>query len=307
MVTVLLIINITLMYAAPLILAGLGGVISEKAGVVNLALEGIMTIGAFAAVIAAFVTGNVWVGFFAAGIAGGLLALLHAIATVTFSANQTISGVALNFLGPGLAVFFSRIYFGAVRSDPVTTRMPGLLGFVNNPDDSMVISMLNVNATVGIAFVLAICMYIFLYKTKWGLRVMAVGEHPAAADTLGVNVNLTRFVCVVASGVFAGFGGASYTLAIVSVFSPDIISGAGFIALAAVIFGKWTPHGLLGACLMFGFSQALSIFLGGQDLPVPHQFITMFPYVLTLIVLILFVGKSIAPKAVGIPYEKGKE
>jgi len=184
--------------------------------------------------------------------------------------------------------------------------MPGILSWANNPNDNIFLTMLNVNVTVVIAVVLVICMYIFLYKTKWGLRVMAVGEHPKAADTLGVNVNRIRFLCVIASGVFAGFGGAGYTLAIVSIFSPDVISGSGFIALAAVIFGKWTPHGLLGACLLFGLSQALAIILGGRDLPIPHQLITMMPYVLTLVVLVLFVGKSVAPKAIGEPYDKSK-
>jgi simple sugar transport system permease protein len=277
------------MYAAPLILAGLGGVISEKSGVVNLALEGIMTIGAFAGAAVAFVTGNAWLGFFAAGAAGGGLALMHAIATVTFKADQTISGVALNFIGPGLAIFFTRILFGAVRSDPVTARMPKIFN-------------IDITLIIGIFFVIA--MYIFLYKTKWGLRIIAIGEHPAAADTLGINVSLTRFLCVIASGVFAGFGGAAFTLSIVSVFMPNVIAGAGFIALAAVIFGKWTPHGLLGACLIFGFFQALSIHLRGQDLPVPLQIITLLPYLLTLIILVLFVGKSVAPKAVGVPYNK---
>lgn len=287
MTNILLAINITLMYSAPLILAGLGGVISEKSGVVNLALEGIMTIGAFAAAAVAYYTGNVWLGFLAGGLAGAMLAMLHAVSTVVFKADQTISGVALNFVGPGLAIFFSRMIFGAVRSNPVAVRLPRMSSSV-------------------IAVALVIAMFIFLYKTKWGLRIIAIGEHPAAADTLGINVNLTRFLCVIASGVFAGFGGAIFTLSIISIFSPIVISGAGFIALAAVIFGKWTPHGLLGACLIFGFFQALSILLRGYDLPVPLQVITIMPYLLTIIILVLFVGKSVAPKAVGVPYVKGQ-
>ena len=306
MINLFLVINITLMYSAPLILAGLGGVISEKSGVVNLALEGIMTIGAFVGAAVAFATGNAWLGFFSAGIAGATLAFFHAGATVTFKANQTISGVALNFIGPGLAVFFSRIYFGAVRSDPITARMPRLHNWITVPEDNIYFSILNIDITAVIAVFLTIFMFVFLYKTKWGLRIMAVGEHPAAADTLGVNVNLTRFLCVIASGFLAGLGGAAYTLSIVSVFGPNIIAGSGFIALAAVIFGKWTPHGLLGACLIFGFFQALTIILRGEDLPIPLNVITMMPYVLTLIVLVVFVGKSVAPKAIGVPYEKGR-
>ncbi|MCL2387939.1 MAG: ABC transporter permease [Defluviitaleaceae bacterium] len=299
MAQILLTISITLMYAAPLILAGMGGVISEKSGVVNLALEGIMTVGAFAGAAVAFSTGNVWLGFGAAGLAGAGLASLHAIATVIFKADQTISGIALNFVGPGMAVFFSRLMFGAVRSNPVPSyaQMPR---FSIGED-----SVFSVNFTVIIAFLLVAGLFVFLYRTKWGLRVIAIGEHPAAADTLGVNVNLTRFMCVLASGVFAGFGGAAFTLSIVSIFAPNIIAGSGFIALAAVIFGKWTPHGTLGACLVFGLFQALTIVLRQYDLPVPLQVITMMPYIVTLIVLVLFVGKSVAPKAVGIPYVKG--
>jgi len=132
---------------------------------------------------------------------------------------------------------------------------------------------------------------------------MAIGEHPAAADTLGISVSVTRFACVLASGFLAGLGGAAFTLSIVSVFRPGIIAGSGFIALASVIFGKWTPHGLVGACLIFGFFQALAILL--RDLPVPLSLITMLPYLLTLIILVMFVGKSVAPKAVGVPYRKG--
>jgi len=294
------------MYSAPLILAGLGGVIAEKSGVVNLALEGMMTIGAFAGTLVAYHTGNPWLGLMAAGLAGAMLALLHAIACVTFKANQTISGIALNFIGPGLAVFLAKVFFDSTTSRPVENRLPRLLSRVNNDDNNIFINTLNIDSTVVIAFILVIIMYIFLYKTKWGLRVIAVGEHPEAADTLGVNVSLTRYLCVITSGILAGFGGAAYSLAIVSVFTPNIISGSGFIALAAVIFGKWTPHGLLGACLVFGFSRALVVLIGASDIMIPSQFISMLPYVLTIVILVSFVGKSVAPKSLGRPFEKGK-
>lgn len=306
MTNILLAINITLMYSAPLILAGLGGVISEKSGVVNLALEGIMTIGAFAGTLVAYNTGNPWLGFLSAGFAGAMLALLHAIASVTFKANQTISGIALNFIGPGLAVFLCRVFFDSTMSRPVQNRIPRILNSIDNSNSNIFIDTINVHSTVIVAFLLVIAMYIFLYKTKWGLRVIAVGEHPEAADTLGINVNLTRYVCVIASGVLAGFGGAAYSLAIVSVFTPGVISGRGFIALAAVIFGKWTPHGLLGACLVFGFSQSLVVLIGASDSLILTEFISMIPYVLTLLILVVFVGKAVAPKSLGKPYEKGR-
>jgi len=306
MTNILLAINITLMYSAPLILAGLGGVIAEKSGVVNLALEGIMTIGAFAGALVAYTTGNPWLGFLAAGFAGGFLACFHAISAITFRGNQTISGIALNFIGPGLAIFLSRVFFDSTMSRPVPNRLPRILSGIDNPDNNLLLMTLNMDSTVIIAFILTALMYIFLYKTKWGLRVIAVGEHPEAADTLGINVKLIRYLCVITSGILAGFGGAAFSLAIVSVFTPTVISGSGFIALAAVIFGKWTPHGVLGACLVFGFAQALVVLIGASDSQVPSEIIAMLPYILTLTILVLFVGKSVSPKSLGKPYEKGK-
>ena len=147
--------------------------------------------------------------------------------------------------------------------------------------------------------------WFLLYKTKWGLRIRAMGEHPQAVDTLGVSVYKTRYFCVILSGILAGLGGGTMTLAIISQFTPTAISGQGFIALAAVIFGKWRPFGAYAACLLFGFSQALVVMLGGGNLSVPSTLLAMIPYVLTIVMLILFVGRSSAPKASGVPYEKG--
>lgn len=307
MTNISLTVVITLMYAAPLIFGALGGVISEKSGVVNIGIEGMMTIGAFAGATVGFYTANPWLGFLAAGIAGGLLALLHAFAAITLKADQTISGVALNFIGLGLSLFLCRIFFnGATMSMPVPNKMPKLLSGIPNLESHPIIQMINLDATVIIALLAAVLMWFILYKTKWGLRIRAVGEHPAAADTLGVNVYLTRYVCVVLSGVLAGFGGAARSLAVVSLFSPTVISGHGFIALAAVIFGKWTPFGAVGACMLFGFAQALVVLTGATDVMIPSQILAMLPYILTIVVLVLFVGKSVAPKANGVAYEKGK-
>ena len=148
-------------------------------------------------------------------------------------------------------------------------------------------------------------MWFVLYKTKWGLRIRAVGEHPAAADTLGIDVYKVRYACVLISGALAGLGGASMTIAIIAQFTQTAISGHGFIAMAAVIFGKWTPFGAYAACLLFGFTQALVIMLGGGNFAVPSQILSMLPYVMTIVVLVLFVGRSVAPKADGVPYIKG--
>lgn len=298
-----LLIGITLMYSTPLIFGGLGGMVSERAGVVNIGIEGMMTVGAATGVSVAYFTGNPWFGFLCAGLAGGLIALLHGIASITFKADQTISGIAINLMGSGISLFMCRLLFdGATHTPAVDKKIPKLFG--NAPLTGWG-KNLNVDLTVIFALVLAVVLWFVFYKTKWGLRIRAVGEHPAAADTLGINVSLTRYVCVVISGVLAGFGGASVTLAIISQFSPTAISGQGFIALAAVIFGKWTPHGVYGACLLFGFAQALTIILGGGDFAVPSQILSMLPYILTIIILILFVGRSVAPKASGVAYEKG--
>ncbi len=302
---IIVIIGITLMYSTPLIFGALGGVISERAGVINLGIEGMMVIGAFTGATVGYFTGNPWLGFLAAGIAGGIVSIFLAVAAINFKADQTIVGVAINLIGPGLALFLCKIVFnGATMSLTVPEKLPKIFG--ENAFSDSIFSNLNVNVTVLIALLFTAIAWFILYKTKWGLRVRSVGEHPAAADTLGVNVSLTRYICVLLSGMLAGFGGASMTLDVVSQFAPTVISGQGFIALAAVIFGKWKPFGAYGACMLFGFAQALVIMLGGGKAFIPSEILAMFPYILTIIVLVLFVGRSVAPKEDGVPYEKGK-
>ena len=300
---VMLLIGITLMYATPLVFGALGGVISERSGVVNIGIEGMMTIGALAGAAVSFYTGNPWIAFLCAGIAGGAFALLHAVAAVTFRADQNVSGIALNMLGPGLALFLARLMWDGGTQSPSIETLPKIFG--RGAFAGTAWANLNVDVTVVFGIIAAAVVWFVLYKTKWGLRVRAVGEHPAAADTLGINVSRTRFICVVLSGVMAGFGGASITLAIISQFTQTAVAGQGFIALAAVIFGKWTPHGAFGACLLFGMAQALVIILGGGVVPIPSEILAIMPYILTLVVLVLFVGRSVAPKADGVPYEKG--
>lgn len=301
--SITLFIGITLMYSTPLAFAALGGVISERSGVTNLGIEGMMTIGAFTGATVGYFTGSAWGGFLAAGIAGGMIALLHAFASITCRADQTISGIAINLIGPGVALFLCRLLFdGATMSVPVTNKIPKLFG---SAGITGALKNLNVDVTVVLALIFAVVLWGFLYKTKWGLHIRSVGEHPAAADTMGINVYKIRYLCVIASGILAGFGGASMTLAIIPQFTPTAISGQGFIALAAVIFGKWTPHGAYGACILFGAAQALTVILGGGSFQVPSEILAMLPYIITIIILILFVGRSAAPKASGQPYEKG--
>ena len=300
---IILLIGITLMYSTPLAFGALGGVISERSGVTNIGIEGMMVIGAIAAAATSYFTGNPWLGFVAAGICGALVALLHAVASVSFAADQTVSGVAINMLAPGLALFACKRFFDGAAMTPIVPKLPKILG--ENGLSGTPFAELNVNVTTVIALLFAAIMWFVLYKTKWGLRVRAVGEHPAAADTLGIDVYKVRYICVLISGMLAGLGGASVTIAIISQFTQTSISGQGFIAMAAVIFGKWTPFGAYGACLLFGFTQALAIILGGGDFVIPSQILNMLPYAMTIVVLVLFVGRSAAPKADGVPYVKG--
>lgn len=301
---ILIVLGITLMYSTPLAFSAMGGVISERSGVTNIGIEGMMTVGAFTGATVGYYSGNPWLAMLMAGIAGGAMALLHAVASITFRADQTISGIAINLLGPGISLFLSRIFFnGATMTLPVKNKLPKLID--TSGIDSGLASKVNIDITVVLALLITILTWFILYKTKWGLRVRSVGEHPAAADTLGVSVYKIRYTCVILSGVLAGFGGASMTLAVISQFTQTAISGQGFIALAAVIFGKWTPFGAYGACILFGFAQALVVLLGGGSFAIPSELLAMLPYVLTILVLIFFVGRSVAPKASGVPYEKG--
>ena len=300
----LIALSITLMYSAPLTLAAIGGVISERSGVVNIGIEGMMSIGALTGAAVGYFTHSAWLGLLCAGLAGGALALLHAIASISFRADQTVSGIAINLIGPGLALFLSRHFFeGASITYPVPEKLPKVVNFSYLKGTPFV--NFNIDVSVILAFAVVLITWFVLYKTKWGLRIRALGEHPAAVDTLGVPVYRSRYACVIISGILAGIGGATVTLAVISNFTPVAISGQGFIALAAVIFGKWKPWGAYGACLLFGFSQALAVMLDGGVVQVPSTILAMIPYILTILILIVFVGRSSAPRASGVPYEKG--
>ena len=302
--SLLIALSITLMYSAPLTLAAIGGVISERSGVVNIGIEGMMSIGALTGAVVGYFSHSAWLGLLFAGLAGGALALLHAIASISFRADQTVSGIAINLIGPGLAMFLSRYFFdGASSTYPVPEKLPKLAIFSYLKGTPF--ANFNIDVSVVLALAVVVVTWFVLYKTKWGLRIRALGEHPAAVDTLGVPVYRSRYACVIMSGILAGIGGGTVTLAVISQFTPTAISGQGFIALAAVIFGKWKPWGAYGACLLFGFSQALVIMLDGGVLRVPSTILAMIPYVLTILILIIFVGRSSAPRASGVPYEKG--
>ena len=282
----------TLMYATPLIFTALGGVLSEKTGVINIGLEGMMTIGAFTASLVAIKTGNSWLGLCAGGMGGLLLALLHALASIKYKADQVVSGMAINFLGSGLAVFLCRLFFEGTSMTPpldLEKKMPSFFGQY---------------LTVYLAVVLAFWIWFIFTKTSLGLRMISCGEHPQSTDTAGLNVSLYQSIGVLASGFLAGLGGASLSIAVVSNFRPTLISGQGFIAIAALIFGKWRPLQTMMACFFFGFSQALVIFLGGQEnIQISPHLLSILPYVMTLIVLVGFMGKTTSPSALGVSHD----
>ncbi len=284
--------------ATPLIFAALGGLFSERSGVINIALEGLMLAGAFTAAVITYQTGNPYVGLLSGIVAGGLLALLYAVACIKFEADQVVAGMAINFLMIGLPALISGAIYDSAGSTPQIDNVNQLPNFLNS------ISLASI-----LAFVLVpICWYV-LYKTPFGLRLRATGENPAAADAAGVNVVKLRYIAVVISGLLAAAGGAYLSIGQSSLFTKGMTAGRGFIALAALILAKWKPVPVLLACLFFGFMEALTIQIqgviklpSGEDIPV--QFIQIIPYVLSIIVLAGFIGSSRAPKALGIPYRK---
>ncbi|OLR64437.1 ABC transporter permease [Peptoniphilus porci] len=305
------ILSITLLYSAPLIYTAIGGVLSENAGVVNIGLEGMMSVGAVVGSIVGYYVGNPWIAFLCGGLGGMIVALLHAIATINFAADHVVSGIAINLIGPGLSLFLCRLFFdGAAmsKSIPYENKLPVLFGHVFKNKSGSIARFLDIvfsqYVSVYIAFIVVFIVYFLLYKTRLGLRIRAVGEYPRAAETLGVDAYKIKYICVLASGFLAGLGGASMSLAVVSNYRETLISGQGFIALAAVIFGGWRPQGAMLACLLFGFAQGLSVFLGSIGIKIDTNILSMIPYAITLIVLIVFVKGSRAPSADGIPYDR---
>jgi simple sugar transport system permease protein len=301
-----LLISSTLTYAAPLIIAGMGSIMSETSGVVNIGIEGQMTIGAFTCAAVSVLTANPWLGLLAGAMAGAFFGFLHALASITFKADQTISGIAVNLLAPGAAIYFCKAIFeGSTQTRPVelSDKLPVVLGGVF-PAESFFSYMFKNYLSVYACLVLAAGVWFLLFKTRYGLRIRAVGEHPRAAATLGISVFGVRYFCVLLSGILAALGGAIIPLSTVSYFFPSIISGQGFIAIAAVIFGKFKPKSTVLACLLFGFCKSLALALGNPKfgLSVSVHLLNMIPYIITLTVL-LFIGRSHAPAASGKIYD----
>jgi simple sugar transport system permease protein len=301
----------TIRLATPLVLAALGGLYSERAGVINIALEGLMLAGAFTAASITFYAGSPWIGLGAAMVAGALVASLMAVVCIRFKANQVVTGTGINILFLGLPAVLSGALFlssGSTPQIPKENLLPELSGLLPSFFPSWrIFTAVSVVSLLAL-IVVAVTWYI-LYRTPFGLRLRAVGENPEAADAAGVRVNQLRYIGVILSGALAGIGGAYLSIGQSSLFTRNMTAGRGFIALAALIFGKWRPVQTMLACLLFGFADALTIQMqgvaklpSGEDIPV--QFVQMIPYIVTIVVLAGFIGQSRAPKAIGIPYEK---
>jgi general nucleoside transport system permease protein len=289
--------------ATPLILGAMSGLWCEKSGVVNIAIEGMMLSGAFTAVAATSATGSPWVGILAAVLTGGMMAALHAVLSIKYKVDQIISGTMINILAAG-----ATRYLNIRLLTPSGNNAPGTFAVISIPvlaDIPIIGPMLfRHQPTVFLMFIMVAVVAVIIAYTPWGLRTRAIGEHPRAADTLGVHVNRMRYINVLIGGMVAGIGGAYFSLGEVGRFEDNMTSGKGFVALAALIFGKWTALGGMAAGLLFGFADALQDKMQILKVGVPSEFLQMTPYVLTVIVLAGVIGRAIPPAADGEPYEK---
>ncbi|KEI06624.1 ABC transporter permease [Clostridium botulinum] len=292
----------TLRTAAPLIFAALGGVFSEKSGVVNIGLEGMMIMGAFFGVLGTHETGSPLIGILCAMLAGGAISLVHAFLSINLRADQIISGTAINLFALALASFLIGPIFKTGGQTNVVAKLSyNLPGFLKK-----VPILNNLNWFVILALILVFVSHFVLYKTAFGLRIRAVGEHPSAADTMGINVYKMRYICVIISGILAGLGGATLSIGMTPLYKEGMVAGRGFIALAAMIFGNWKPIGTMGACMLFAFGTAFQMIAQGFSINLPNEFYQSIPYILTMLALAGFVGKTECPKADGKPYIKGE-
>jgi ABC-type uncharacterized transport system permease subunit len=297
----------TLAAAVLLLLPALGGVISERSGVVNIAMEGMMLTGAFFGVVADLAWHDPWAATGVAILAGGLIALVHAVVSIQFRADQIVSGIAINIFAAGLTVFLINRIFGIQDVGHVSQAQ--LLPNINVPVLDQIPFLGQVffrqNVVVYMALILLVVMHVVLFRTRLGLRIRAVGEHPQAADTAGINVYFIRYGAVITSGLLCGLAGAFLAIGVSNTFVPNMTDGRGYIALAAMIFGKWTPFGAFVACLIFGLGEA--IYANNSIIHASPYLLSMLPYIITLVVLAGVVGRSIPPAADGLPYVPGSE
>ncbi|PXF31799.1 sugar ABC transporter permease [Pokkaliibacter plantistimulans] len=317
-VIAVLTLDATVRVSAPLILAALAGLFSERSGVVDISLEGKMLAGAFTAACVAYLANSAWMGLAAAIVVSWSLAMLHGFACITHRGNQVVSGVAINILVAGLSIVLGLVWFhqgGQTPNLPNTARfteivLPGAEAVKNVPVLGELYYELigGHNILVYIAFAAVPVVWWIVYRSRFGLRLRAVGENPKAVDTAGISVAWLRYRALMLNGVLCGMAGAYISTAQNAQFVRDMTAGQGYMALAALIFGKWRPVPVMFACLLFGFLDAVAVRLQGVEVPgigvVPVQLIESLPYILTVVLLAGFIGKAIAPKAIGEPYTK---
>ncbi|MCR6646634.1 MAG: ABC transporter permease [Cellulomonas sp.] len=295
----------SVLLSVPIVFGALGGVIGERAGVVNIAIEGQLLAGAFTGAFVGSVTGSPWAGLVAAIVSGVLVALVLGVFAITYKVNQVIVGVVLNVLVIGMTSFlYSQVLVPNAERFNDTERFSRIAIPLLSKIPVIGPALFNQTIVVYVMYLTVPAVWFALMRTRWGLRVRAVGEHPSAADTVGIKVERTRYRALVIAGAIAGVGGAFYTVVSVSSFGKEMTAGAGFIALAAVIFGKWDPIRAALAALLFGFASNLEGALSIVGAPVPSQFMLMLPYVVTILAVAGLVGRSRAPAADGVPYIK---
>ncbi len=293
-----------IMLSTPTLIAALGIVFSERAGIVNIGTEGMMLIGALAGVIGSMMTGSVWLGALIAMVVAMLFAAIFAFFTVVVKADQTVIGTGMNILASGLTITVNRAVFGA------STSPPKIETFVRTPipllSDIPVLGpvLFSQPIPVYVAFLLVPVTWFVMFRTNTGLKLRAVGENPRACDTVGIHVARTRFMSVLYSGLMAGFAGAFVSMGQMSFFTENMIAGGGFMALAAVVFGNYTPMGVMGAALVFGASNALKFLLQALNTGIPSQFLVMLPYIITILALCGLIRRSNKPASSAVPYVK---
>jgi simple sugar transport system permease protein len=292
----------TVRLATPIALGALAGILCERSGIINIGIEGLMLTGACVGFMVASATGNPWIGVLAAIAAGGAIAMLHAVLSIRFKTDQTISGTVINILAVGITGFLRTNVL--LKMEPKGSSLPLLPIPVLSHIPVLGPTLFNHQPIAYSMLILVPLMSVLLFRTSWGLRTRAVGEHPRAADTVGINVIRLRYMNVFFSGLMAGLAGAWFSLEATYNFDDLMTNGRGFIALAAMIFGKWTPWGAMGGALIFSSADALQIKIQGFSFALPPQFIQMLPYVITVVVLAGIIGRARPPAAVGQPYEK---
>lgn len=298
-------LRITIIRAVPLTLGALSGILCERSGIVNIAIEGMMLTAAFVSTVVASIT-NLWVGMLSGILAGAIMAWILGVLSIKYKINQVIAGTVINIFSTGLTSYLSQKFIQ--KSEFQFLNEPGMFPQTELPLLSKIPLIgpivFHHNIYIFTTIILVIVLTIALYQTKWGLRMRSVGEHPKAADTLGINITRTRYTSVILGGMIAGFAGTYFTLGSSGRFDELLTAGRGFIGLAAMIFGNWHPLGSFGASFLFGFFDALAVRASILNVPLPSEFLGMTPYIVTMIVLAGIVGKSQAPAAEGVPYEK---